>query len=544
MTKPRRSLRGKGSMRDPFCALVSGLFVFVAFGSHAWAQGGGQITEPDWALLPTAADLAEAFPGIAMALDLEGFAQIECRVSADGVLSGCRVLEESPAGLGFGPAAKSLARQFKMKPKRVDGAPVAGGEVGIPIRFRLPTATPLPTLPNVRDAERLTLARRLAEVQGASGRRQAAVAGRIAQLRARSRGVAEPAVLEAAIAALSEAGEASRAEDLEGIAQVYALAYSADDLRLHLAFHDSDAGRALATYWPQTLEARRRLQRSGSGQARDQARAIFCASYDCRPEPDFPSGRAPAGGAGMIYDPTWAQAPEAAQISAAYPVIPMGLGLDGWAGLVCDADPNRLLQNCRVEAESPAGLGFGAAALSLAERYRLAPSAGAGARQVWLAMPFRSPWAPTPSGNYAGLSGLRLELAREAVLLDNGGFAAVEADADWAATHREAEAQGVAAPTIDAARAAKLEARAKVHDLRVEAMAGLLGQHLDEAQLRALVAYRRTDAYQQESRRLMAHKDAMALTDAASKRRISDRAQAIFCKAHACGPGPAPGAGR
>lgn len=517
--------------------------LFVAAGSPALAQSGDRITKPDWARLPSSEDFAEAFPDVAMALNLEGFARIDCHVDADGVLGRCRVLEESPSGLGFGQAAKSMARKFKMKPRRIDGVAVAGGEVEIPIRFRLPSETALPALPKAPDAERLTLARRLAAVQSASGTRQAAVAGRLAQLRARSRAAAEPAVLEAAIGALKEAGEASIAEDIEGVAQVYALAYSAEELRLHLAFHDSDAGRALAAYWPQTLEARRRLQRSEAGQVRDQSRAIFCAAYDCRPEPDFPSGRAPSGGAGMIYEPTWAQKPERAQVSEAYPVIPTGLGLDGWAGLVCDVDSDGLLSKCRVEAESPAGLGFGAAALSLAERYRLSRTAHAvGERQVWLAMPFRSPWAPTPSGDYPGLSGARLALAREAVSLDNGGFSAVEADGDWAATRREAETQGVAAATIDAARAAKLEARAKVRDLRIEAMAGVLGQHLDEAQLKVLVAYRRTEAYQQESRRLMAHREAMALADTVSKRRISDRAQAIFCQTHACEP--ATGAGR
>ncbi|CAN7587892.1 energy transducer TonB [Phenylobacterium sp. LjRoot164] len=526
-------------------AVFLGGLMFACCAAPGLAQDQGRVAEPEWAMLPSGADFAEAFPAVAMALDLEGFARIDCHVDANGVLGRCRVLEESPAGLGFGQAAKSMAAKFKMKPKRVDGVAVAGGEVAIPIRFRLPQETPLPPLPKAPDAERLALARRLADVQGASGTRQAAVAGKLAQLRTRSRGVAEPAVLDAAIAALNEAGQASSAEDIEGVAQVYALAYSADELRLHLAFHDSDAGRALAAYWPQTLEARRRLQRSGAGQVRDLSRTIFCASYDCRPEPDFPSGRAPSGGAGMIYEPVWAQQPDRTQTSAAYPVIPTGLGLDGWAGLVCDADPDGLLSKCRVEAESPAGLGFGAAALSLAGRYRLSRSAHTGAeRQVWLAMPFRSPWAPTPSADYPGLSGARLQLAREAVLLENGGFSAVEADADWAATRREAEAQGVAAATIDAARAAKLEARAKVYDLRVEAMAGLLGQHLDEAQLKVLVAYRRTEAYQQESRRLMAHKDAMALTDAASKRRVAARAQALFCNAHACEARPAPAAGR
>ena len=38
---------------------------------------------------------------------------------------------------GFGAAAKHLAPYFRMKPKTVDGQPVEGAQVTIPIRFSM-----------------------------------------------------------------------------------------------------------------------------------------------------------------------------------------------------------------------------------------------------------------------------------------------------------------------------------------------------------------------------------------------------------------------
>jgi protein TonB len=56
-------------------------------------------------------------------------------VLASGSLESCSVLDESPAGFGFGAAAVKMARWFQMRPKTLDGKPVAGGDVVIPINF-------------------------------------------------------------------------------------------------------------------------------------------------------------------------------------------------------------------------------------------------------------------------------------------------------------------------------------------------------------------------------------------------------------------------
>lgn len=96
------------------------------------------ITKPDWAEKPTGDDMERFYPERAKAEEVGGKATITCVVNANGGLIDCSLADETPKGYGFGDAALSLSALFRMKPKTVDGVPVDGGDITIPIIFRVP----------------------------------------------------------------------------------------------------------------------------------------------------------------------------------------------------------------------------------------------------------------------------------------------------------------------------------------------------------------------------------------------------------------------
>jgi protein TonB len=96
------------------------------------------IQSPDWSRRPNADDLARYFPDRAQRMGVEGKATLSCSVNAKGTLENCSIVSEDPADYGFGEATMKASKLFKMKPKTLDGAPVEGGQVRIPLRWVLP----------------------------------------------------------------------------------------------------------------------------------------------------------------------------------------------------------------------------------------------------------------------------------------------------------------------------------------------------------------------------------------------------------------------
>ena len=93
---------------------------------------GAHIYVPaDWSRPPKREELFS--PPVAG--NISGEARISCSIEATGVLSGCAVLSENPAHLGFGQAALQSAPNFRFWPALADGKPTFGGTLRIPLKF-------------------------------------------------------------------------------------------------------------------------------------------------------------------------------------------------------------------------------------------------------------------------------------------------------------------------------------------------------------------------------------------------------------------------
>ncbi|QTC88832.1 energy transducer TonB [Brevundimonas pondensis] len=90
------------------------------------------ITNPSWSR-----QVQPEFPERANSRGIEsGSAKVNCAVAPNGSLSDCRVVDEDPAGAGFGQAVLRAARSGRLAPRTVDGAAV-GARVEFTTRFRL-----------------------------------------------------------------------------------------------------------------------------------------------------------------------------------------------------------------------------------------------------------------------------------------------------------------------------------------------------------------------------------------------------------------------
>ncbi len=96
------------------------------------------------------------------------------------------------------------------------------------------------------------------------------------------------------------------------------------------------------------------------------------------PEPgrlNAPPAPPPAATAGpkTISRPDWVAKPNGDQLADAYPQRAIDLGLSGSATLDCKVAANGAVHGCTVSAETPAGFGFGPAALKLSRFFRMSP---------------------------------------------------------------------------------------------------------------------------------------------------------------------------
>ncbi|WP_293826535.1 energy transducer TonB [uncultured Brevundimonas sp.] len=78
------------------------------------------ITNVQWSRPPRTT--ADDFPARAIEREISGYAIVECTARSNGAPANCRIIEESPAGMGFGRAAQRVVQRGQLSPRTVDGA--------------------------------------------------------------------------------------------------------------------------------------------------------------------------------------------------------------------------------------------------------------------------------------------------------------------------------------------------------------------------------------------------------------------------------------
>jgi protein TonB len=75
----------------------------------------------------------------------------------------------------------------------------------------------------------------------------------------------------------------------------------------------------------------------------------------------------------VIGQPHWLSRPDGRDLARVYPDRAVRLGIEGAASLSCVVAANGTVRDCSAVSETPAGEGFGAAALKLAPLFRMSP---------------------------------------------------------------------------------------------------------------------------------------------------------------------------
>jgi TonB family protein len=275
----------------------------------------------DWLDKPSGADVDAVYPPRAVKEGVGGTAEMECAATAEGTLGRCRILQETPAGYGFGDATLNLAGKFRMAPKTPDGHSVQGGIVRIPLTFRPPEASKIEWLAQPP-------ARSLADLLPA---------------KALDAGIGGSATLDCGFTA-------------EG--------YLADCK----VVSEQPAGYGFGAAALQSTRPYRAKPVPGIETGRMQLPMQWSAP------PRGTGYRMDAFSDGLLTDPVWTETPTAAAMRAAWPAKAGDLSV-GQATLRCHFDSHGRTRRCSVQSEDPAGHGFGATAKTLGEFFvvRFAP---------------------------------------------------------------------------------------------------------------------------------------------------------------------------
>ncbi len=515
-----------------------GVALALALAGAAHAQPGMTITNPDWIRQPEAKDLARHYPKIANRFEIEGRAMLSCKVDVKGRLNSCSTSDVSPSNLGFASAAIAVSDLFEMRPQTLNGLPVDGAEVRIPLRFTLPADPPPPTAPRPMSSAALVQAYRLVDAQKLA---EGAIENTLNDARRleTSRDAGTPmSTRTAAGAALRSATEKHRAAFRDAYANAYAAVFSDAELEIMANFALTPASQAIET--DNVLRALAPMVASrGLNVLRRQAASTYCAGQPClTPKDAARVWRAVSMAPGELLDaPIWDQTPSRRDLDRNLPPIPALLGLAGAVRMTCYLTDEGELSGCKADEEFPAGIGFGDAAVKQSKEYQLNAvqlSQGFAGRRVTVRVGFRAPppletFIPPQPQSEEGLV-----LARELVTTFED-----EANLQEIIEARLSQLNiGTATPQARAAQAAIAggveRAKAEVYDQLATSIAAVIPKD----QLKEILAFRRSPAGQAQTRRTKQLTEATMAALTHVFLQVSTDARAEFCRSQACEPEP------
>jgi TonB family protein len=306
--------------------------VAVLVASAAAAQDRG----PEWVKRPSLMDLHSVWPARALKEGYGGKATLSCTVTVQGALRACQVVEETPKGGGFGGAALALSPQFMMKPALKGGAPVEA-TVRIPIAFPTPDKATGSRLRPVTDTD-FKGEKVFTNLPWKQAPSHADVLAAY-PAKARAEKVSGGATLDCRI---DKDGGISACRQLRESPEGYGFGQAARSLSdLFTTPTEDGKGASIAG-------SRVHLRVSFAAEALDTTSPVI-GKTDWLAFPDmedFTSVISPAARAAKVYKAR---------------VV-----------MLCKVVAEDALGDCKVQAEEPAGLGYGASAVALAPRFRVA----------------------------------------------------------------------------------------------------------------------------------------------------------------------------
>jgi TonB family protein len=406
------------------------IWISAALAATALAAAGGAALAGDDKAQPSfiqhakPADIAAAYPKAAFEKKITGDVLLDCTANDAGSLVDCRIVEEEPAGLGFGEAALSLVSRERVKTKDRAGASVVGRRFEKTFSFLAPGDANPDWMKKPGPADMAGVFPKAAAKKGVDGkaviRCQSSVEGFLQKCVVLSE---TPADLNFGAAALQLAPQFRMTPKIRGGKPVvtkeitipiiwrgfadYRPSPVGDSLVLDPPWSSAPTAAQVRAAWPANAKGatsgqvalRCAFDKTGglsdcttiseipSNRGFAKAARSLTSQFKVRFEPDqaktlgkysvdvpfrFRDPAAPDGR--KITTPKWTRTMTAEAMAATYPQAAVKAGVMTGAGTVaCVVDAQGVLTDCQVRREDPAGLDFGAAAIEAAKLMAMNP---------------------------------------------------------------------------------------------------------------------------------------------------------------------------